>query len=143
MPNRSWCLLTIVLLLGKLAASSEAFFMIPQKYHGKWSVPGKTHGTFHVTQDALTAKFRSAELKLKPKSIPNEEEEVFLHDMEIISHPSMLDARSVWKNIKYFYAVRQHGISIRAVSIHHNVMHVEWYINSNYSGNILLTRIYP
>jgi len=155
MQYRLWVLSAFALFLGKLGVSSDAFFMIPNQYHGKWSVPGKTHGTFEVTTDSISAKFRSAELKLKPKSI-SPDDEVFLHDMEIISHPSAFDIRSVWKNIGYFYAIRKHGIHLLPSPVEKQVdeednddcnenetIHVRWFIHSNYSGNVTLTRVVP
>jgi len=148
MQYRLWVLSAFALFLGKLGVSSDAFFMIPNQYHGKWSVPGKTQGTFEVTTDSISAKFRSAELKLKPKTI-TPDDEIFLHDMEIISHPSAFDIRSVWKNIGYFYAVRKHGIHLLPSPVEKqddggaDTIKVRWFIHANYSGEVSLTRILP
>jgi hypothetical protein len=154
MQYRLWVLSAFALFLGKLGVSSDAFFMIPNQYHGKWSVPGKTQGTFEVTTDSISAKFRSAELKLKPKSISPDDDEIFLHDMEIISHPSAFDIRSVWKNIGYFYAVRKHGIHLLPSPVEKqedcgdsaddsaiDTIKVRWFIHANYSGEVSLTRV--
>lgn len=134
------------LLLSKLVQSSSAFLVIPSQYHGKWLVSDSPVGTFHVTSLHVSARFRSAELRLKPKSIYDHE--IFLHDMDVVSHPSALDIRSVWKNIGYFYAVRKHGISLQVRRPatpsgqvdDDNVLDVQWYINSKYSGSVRLTR---
>lgn len=145
MHFRLWTVSAFALVLGKLGVSSDAFFMIPSQYHGKWLVPGKTQGTFHVTTDSISAKFRSAELKLKPKSI-TPDHEIFLHDMEVISHPSAFDIRSVWKNIGYFYAVRTHGIYLlpsgpeKQEDSDIDTIRVRWFIHSNYTGDVTLTR---
>lgn len=133
----------VTFFLARLTHAADAFLVIPFRYHGKWVVPGKTHGTFTVTPEHVSARFRSAELKLKPKSIHTEENEIFLDDMEVVSHPSALDVRSVWRNIGYFYAVRAHGVRLYNLSVDDNVLLVHWFVNNKYSGQVSLTRLLP
>jgi len=146
MQFRIWLGLIVV----QLAVSSGAFLIIPPKYHGKWTVPDTKDGSFHVDADHISARFRSAELRLTPQTIRNhvldeneKEDELFLHDVEVIRRPSTLDIRSLWRNIGYFYAVQKHGITLHTLLVDTDVVEVRWYINPKYSGKIKLTRFSP
>ena len=141
MQFRFWLVASI---LG-LAVSSGAFLILPPQYHGHWVIPHHSDGSFHVDADSVTARFRSAELKLRPVSLEKNEDEVavFLSHVEVVQRPSTLDIRSVWKNIGYFYAVRKHGIHLHTHLLESNLLRVRWNIHSKYSGDVTLRRSEP
>jgi hypothetical protein len=139
---RHWAIsLSLLFTLG-LVNGSGAFLIIPTHYHGLWTIPTSKDGLFLVEPQHVSARFKSAELRLQPETLKPQEHghELFLHHVTVTRMPSSFDLRTMWRNIGYFHAVRKNGISLRTVLMENDLLHVEWSINEKYSGKVILKR---
>ena len=139
---RHWAISLPLLFTLGIVNGSGAFLVIPPHYHGHWTIPTSKEGVFLVEPQHVSARFKSAELRLQPETLKQQEygHELFLHHVTVARMPSSFDLRTMWRNIGYFHAVRKNGISLRTMLVEDDLLHVEWIINDKYSGKVVLRR---
>lgn len=125
--------------LSQWTCHSSAFLMIPFCYHGKWIVAGENHGEFVIEQERVLVTYKSAKLLFKPVLV--EDKNIHLHGLEVVSRPSILDMKQIWRGISYFHALQSHGILIETIRINDEELEVKWYISTKYAGIARLCRI--
>lgn len=124
-------------------ARAMAFVVVPPFLRGRWLVPGHQDAVFHVCSREVSARFRSAEVRMYPRWVSPDEKRLELHDPVIVRRPHLWDLPKLMSNLHYFQEVQQNGILLESIRVvpTGDALEVDWSISPTINGTVVLRRV--